>query len=192
QDQLYRQFHLDEPWDSPHNRPLVEKMPDIFRSPASKAGAGKTNYVVPVGNGALWSSVTDRPSIQQITDGTSNTIMIVEVDDAHAVIWTKPDDLEFDPKAPKRNIGSLQGNGFHVAFADGSTRLIDANIDDALLAALFTRAGGEPIDRSKLDSDPTGAAARPGGMNATPQSVEPSPPWPLPPSGGKPVAPGRG
>jgi len=154
QDALYRQFHLDEPWDSPHNRPLIEKMPDVFRSPGSKAGSGKTNYVVPVGNGALWSTVTDEPKLQQVPDGTSNTIMIVEVDDAHAVTWTKPDDLEFDPKVPKRNIGSLQGNGFHVAFADGSTRLIGANVDDALLAALFTRAGGEPIDRSKLDADP--------------------------------------
>ncbi|MGO9115079.1 MAG: protein kinase domain-containing protein [Thermoguttaceae bacterium] len=154
QDALYRQFHLNEPWDSPHNRPLIEKMPDLFRSPGSRTGAGKTNYAVPVGNGALWSNVTDKPKLEQVTDGASNTIMIVEVDDAHAVTWTKPDDLEFDPKAPKRNIGSLQGDGFHVVLADGSTRLIGANIDDALLAALFTRAGGEPIDGSKLDSDP--------------------------------------
>jgi serine/threonine-protein kinase len=190
QDALYRQFKLNEPWDSPHNRPLIEKMPDVFRSPGSKAEAGKTNYVVPVGSGALWSNASDEPKLQQVTDGTSNTIMIVVVDDAHAVTWTKPDDLEFDPKAPKRNIGSLQGDGFHVAFADGSTRLIGANVDDMLLAALFTRDGGEPIDRSKLDSDPTGAAARPGDMNATPQPVEPTPAV-APPTGGIPVAPGR-
>jgi serine/threonine protein kinase len=158
QDALYRQFHLDEPWDSPHNRPLVEKMPEIFRSPGSTAQAGKTNYVVPVGNGALWSSKSDEPRLVEITDGCSNTIMIVAVDDAHAVTWTQPDDLVFDPKSPRKNIGSPQGGGFLAAFADGAVRLIGGNVSDATLAALFTRAGGEPVDQSQLDANAGGGA----------------------------------
>ena len=36
QQALYDQFHLDEPWDSPHNRTLIAKMPAIFRCPAEK------------------------------------------------------------------------------------------------------------------------------------------------------------
>ena len=53
QKQLFDQFHLDEPWDSAHNKTLIEKMPVVFRSPKSQAQKGKTNYLVPVGNGAL-------------------------------------------------------------------------------------------------------------------------------------------
>ena len=48
--QLYDQFHLDEPWDSEHNRTLIEKMPRVFRCPASKLGGqGRTSYLVAVG-----------------------------------------------------------------------------------------------------------------------------------------------
>ena len=32
QEDLYKQFHLDEPWDSEHNLPLVKKMPDCYAS----------------------------------------------------------------------------------------------------------------------------------------------------------------
>ena len=30
QHDLYKRFHLDEPWDSEHNKKLLEKMPEIF------------------------------------------------------------------------------------------------------------------------------------------------------------------
>ena len=36
--------------------------------------------------------------IADVTDGTSNTILFVEADDDHAVVWTAPDDLAYDPK----------------------------------------------------------------------------------------------
>ena len=37
QDTLYKEFHLDEPWDSEHNKKLLAKMPKVFRAPGSKA-----------------------------------------------------------------------------------------------------------------------------------------------------------
>jgi hypothetical protein len=48
QKELYEQFHLDEPWDSKHNRALIAKMPPIYRTPGAPAAAGKTRFVVPV------------------------------------------------------------------------------------------------------------------------------------------------
>ncbi len=145
QEQLYKQFHLNEPWDSPHNKTLIEKMPADFRSPKSKAAAGLTNYLVPVGDGALYSSPRDEPQFKDITDGLSSTIMTVEVDDRHAVVWTKPDDLPFDPQDPKKGIGNLFEDGFHAAFCDGSVRFLRKTIDPKTLKALMTRAGGEMI-----------------------------------------------
>ena len=148
---LYKQFHLDEPWDSPHNKPLIEKMPAVFRSPKSKAAKGFTNYVVPVGGGALYSSREGRAeAIKDITDGTSHTIMLVEVDDEHAVPWTKPDDMPFDPADPKKGIGSLYEQGFIAAYCDGSVHFMQNSIDPKTLKALFTRAGGEQIDFTKF------------------------------------------
>ena len=38
-DDLYREFHLDEPWDSVHNKTLLSKMPDVYKAPGSGCGA---------------------------------------------------------------------------------------------------------------------------------------------------------
>ena len=46
QDALYKQFHLDEPWDSEHNKALVAQMPAAYKHPRSTvAGEGKTHYL---------------------------------------------------------------------------------------------------------------------------------------------------
>jgi hypothetical protein len=147
---LYDQFHLDEPWDGPHNRPLVDKMPAIYRSPLSKnKEPGRTNYLLPVGNGAGFSA--DQPtSMRDISDGTSNTIMIVEADDDRAVIWTKPDDWQFDPNKPAQGLGHLNNGEFLTAFFDDHGQAISVSIDPKTLKALFTRAGGEVVDTNSL------------------------------------------
>ena len=45
-EQLYREFKLDQPWDSPHNRALLPRIPDVYQSP--DAADEKTNYLVPI------------------------------------------------------------------------------------------------------------------------------------------------
>jgi hypothetical protein len=145
---FYKQFRLDEPWDSPHNLALVEKMPSVYRLPLSKSPAGRTNYLLPVGNGAVFEP--DKSIMfKDITDGSSNTIMVVTVDDAHAAIWTKPDDWPFDPQHPTAGLGHFFKRGFATAFCDGSVHTLawpEKPKDLARLRALFTRASGETID----------------------------------------------
>jgi hypothetical protein len=125
-------------------------MPAIYQSPLSKnKEPGRTNYLLPVGNGAGFSA--DQPtSMRDISDGTSNTIMIVEADDDRAVIWTKPDDWQFDPNKPAQGLGHLSNGEFLAAFFDDHGQAISVSIDPKTLKALFTRAGGEPIDTSSL------------------------------------------
>ena len=94
--------------------------------------------------GALYSSAKDEPTFKNITDGTSHTIMLVEVDDEHAVPWTKPDDMPFDPADPKKGVGSRYEQGFFAAYCDGSVRFIKKTIDPKTLKALMTH-GGEMI-----------------------------------------------
>ncbi|MFP6674634.1 MAG: DUF1559 domain-containing protein, partial [Pirellulaceae bacterium] len=38
QSALYNQFHLDEPWDSPHNKSLLPMMPELYQSPNMPRG----------------------------------------------------------------------------------------------------------------------------------------------------------
>ncbi|MEM7457390.1 MAG: DUF1559 domain-containing protein, partial [Planctomycetota bacterium] len=81
QGELYQQFHLDEPWDSPHNLTLIDKMPAIYQAPGSSndRSSGLSNCRRPNGNGAMFRDYTPI-EFKDITDGTSNPVMIVEVD----------------------------------------------------------------------------------------------------------------
>ena len=125
-------------------RKLIDKMPEIYHSPKSKLKEpGKTNYVVPVGPGTVFEG-REGMTIKDITDGTAHTIMAVEVDDAHAVIWTKPDDLPYDPKEPSKGLGGLYKNFFAALFCDGSVRIIHLPCPDDKLRAAFSAAAGDP------------------------------------------------
>jgi hypothetical protein len=141
---LYDQFHLDEPWDSEHNKKLIAKMPVQYRSPMSKLKDFRSNYVVPVGPGTVFEG-HEGMSFKDIKDGTSHTIMAVEVDDDHAVIWTKPDDLSYDPKEPAKGLGGVYKNCFIALFCDGFVRLIKLPCPDDKLRAAFSAAGGDPM-----------------------------------------------
>ena len=146
---LYKQFHLDEPWDSEHNKPLIAKMPRVLADPRGKsAGEGLTRYVVPAGKDTVFEGdKACRP--EDITDGMSNTLLIVEVGADKAVTWTKPDDLEFDPKEPLAGLGALSDDGFAAAFCDGSVRMIRKAIDPETLRWLILRNDGHAIDPAK-------------------------------------------
>ena len=136
---------MDEPWDSPNNKALIPMMPRTYKTPGSpKMIDGKASYLAVVGKGLMFEGEKGR-TFAEITDGTSNTIMFVEVNPDHEVTWTKPDDWEYDSKNPKAGIGAAQLRGCYVAFGDGSVHLMPATVDAKALEALLTIAGGELV-----------------------------------------------
>jgi hypothetical protein len=149
QQPLYDQFHLNEPWDSPHNKALIEQMPAVYRSPNSTGKPGISNYLGVGGADGVF--VRPQPgdkrgtSIAQITDGTSNTIMTLEVPDASAVIWTKPGDFAPNKEDPKRGLLGVRPGGFLAGFTDGSVQFIVESIDAEMLRRLFSKADGQPV-----------------------------------------------
>ncbi len=145
EEELYKEFHLDEPWDSPHNKTLLARMPAVYKSTHNQpADPNSTFYQVFTDKGALFDTKGKGTKIVDVADGTSSTIAIVEA--AKAVPWTKPEDLPFDPEKDLPKFGGLGfSSGFHVALADGSVRFIQTTIDPKILKALITRAGGEVL-----------------------------------------------
>jgi hypothetical protein len=143
QESLYKEFRLDEPWDSEHNRKLIERMPDVYRL-TTGLPPGKTLVQLPVGATTAWPEGRGL-AIREFTDGTSNTILAVETDDEHAVVWTQPIDLAFDPANPTAGLGSHFGEGFLTLSADGAGHFIPRDVKPDTLRALFTPAGREPV-----------------------------------------------
>lgn len=147
QQALYDQFHLDEPWDSPHNSKLIEQLPPVYQSPGFDDGnrAGKTVYLAATGDAALFKGAK-KLTFSDITDGTSNTIMMVEAVRDRAVIWSKPDDLKVDAANPLAGLTNARPNGFQALFCDGSVRFIANNIDPETMRRLLNPRDGKPVN----------------------------------------------
>jgi hypothetical protein len=165
QQALFNQFHLDEAWDSPHNLKLARTIPTPYINPSypKLASEGKTNYLLPVHPGSVFPPATGEPvekpsqflgrewysaagtEYKSITDGSSNTVMIVEAPPTLAVPWTKPSDWEVDLAMAIESLRGENNKSISAAFCDGSAHVWD--LDDEYLKRnlpkFVTRDGGE-------------------------------------------------
>ncbi len=144
---LYDEFNKDEPWDSEHNKTLISRMPAVYTCPSGSrtlAKAGKTTYLTPRGPATIFRG-TEAVKIQDVTDGTSNTIFVVDASDAAAVTWTKPDDWDISAGLKVQSLFGHHPKGTNVGFADGSVRFLKETITTKDLHDLTTRNGGEII-----------------------------------------------
>jgi hypothetical protein len=145
---LYKQFNQNEPWDSEANKKLIEKMPKVFAPIRVKAKAGETFYRGFEGPGTVFEKGLNI-RIASITDGTSNTALVVEA--GEPVVWTKPDDLPFDPAKDLPKLGGLFDGEFNMLLCDGSVRPVRKDFDAAMMKLVIQRADGNVIDFGGLD-----------------------------------------
>ena len=140
---MHDQFKLDEPWNSPHNKPLLARMPYVYGpfngEPASEPYA--TFYQVFVGKGAAFEGKNGMCLRNDFPDGPATTFLIVEA--GKAVPWTKPEDLPYTPDQPLPALGGISKNGFRAAFVAGFVSFIKKDTSEAMLRALITRNGGK-------------------------------------------------
>jgi hypothetical protein len=148
QQDLYKEFKLDEPWDSEHNKKLIERMPKIYAPIHVKAMTGETFYQVFTGKDALFGPGKNPRLSRDIPDGTSITGMVFEAGDP--VIWTKPADLLFDEKKPLPKLGGLFDGKCHVALCDSSVWLLKKDPDEKEMKKFIMSAGGDGVDADKI------------------------------------------
>ena len=86
-------------------------------------------------------------SFARVTDGLSNTAMVVEAGDP--VEWSRPDELEYAAGKPLPRVGGIFGDGFHILLADGSPAFLKVSTPPETLKALITANGGEIVDFRK-------------------------------------------
>ena len=138
---LYAKFHLDEPWDSPHNLSLIEPIPSVFACPTDRTRKpGTTGYQAVIGADTAFTPDFKPLRIQDFSDGTTNTLLIGET--RRCVPWTKPEDLPFNMSVPLSGLGSAHDRpdaGFNALFADGHARFIKNTVSASTLDAILTR-----------------------------------------------------
>jgi hypothetical protein len=164
QDNLYKQFNLDEPWDSPSNIKLLSQMPKIYANPNEPDVTSKTYYRGFSSPGAVFEHRPGaRPmlnkqkldqgplaklepfSLGSVKDLPGETILFIEAGDP--VEWTKPEDLDATAGKPFPPLGGmkLQRNRIQVGFLDGGVKMIRNDLPETTLRAMVTHRGGETI-----------------------------------------------
>jgi len=142
----YSQYNFAEPWNGPNNAKLAIHMSSNYRCPEDSLSPPQmTNYVAVVVSGTIWPE-GKQATLSDLIDGTSNTLMIVEI--AHSDIHCmEPRDLPveelaawLDPKHKPQLLGNHIEGGL-VAYADGHVEMLSRDVAIERLRALVTAAG---------------------------------------------------
>jgi serine/threonine protein kinase len=141
QENLYNSLDLTQAWDSPRNRAFTQMPLKVFEDPSgsSNSNASRSNYVFVTGRGAMFEEGKST-RMADVTDGLSNTLMMVEVKD-YGVNWAEPRDV--DLSRPARLPAGDHGRSHLVLMGDGSVKVLTSDLTPAEVRALATRDGGE-------------------------------------------------
>jgi prepilin-type processing-associated H-X9-DG protein len=141
----YDRYNFNERWDSVQNLALLSERPVTYGCPTSLSDpkSTKTSYFVVTGPGTLYDG-PKWPSFADISDGTSNTIMLVE-NPGSSVDWLEPRDITVDEFLTMTSTAVQGGHpgGINVVLCDGSVRFLATPLDPVLAKAMLSPNGGE-------------------------------------------------
>jgi len=151
---LHERYNFDEPWNSPNNLAVTNTVIPVYTCPSclpsgDSAGSTETNYMVITGRGTVFDG-TKAARFSDITDGTANTILLVEVVGT-GINWAEPVDLDVgNMQFPNVTGGSTSPDSHHpgglnAALCDGTVHFLSETMRHQVFDALITKGGGEPI-----------------------------------------------
>ncbi|MCA9084024.1 MAG: DUF1559 domain-containing protein [Planctomycetaceae bacterium] len=165
QQALYSAINRNSAWDGPQNKVVADTAVPVFQNPSQRRPAdnpGSMDYVgiAGIGPNAAELPIEDQRAgifgfdrstrIRDITDGTSNTLMVSDaVSPNRSFMQGGSMSIRGFSQQPYVNgpdgIGSPHAGGFQAVLADGSVRFISAEVDPKVLEALATMHGGERV-----------------------------------------------
>lgn len=142
QEALYKEYRLDQPWDSEANLAVLRKMPALFRSPNDALTSTNSSYFALTGSGTVFDG-NEGTKLQDIEDGTAATLLFAEA--KRAVPWTKPEDISYDSAQPVPALGAWRPDEFLIVLCDGSVLPVPSGegADKALLKPWIEKSDGQ-------------------------------------------------
>jgi hypothetical protein len=144
---LHDRYDFNAPWDADANVNLATLMPKTYALDVDyRRGLSITNYAAVVGAQTVWPGAIGRKP-DEVTDGASNTILIVENRGA-LLHWMAPRDLTFAAMTFQINRPDEISSRYTdpaVVMLDGAVMRLHADITPQTVRALLTVAGGEPL-----------------------------------------------
>ena len=147
QKKLYDTIDLTKAWDDPVNAEAAQAMPHVYGCPSvGHSSPGMTVYLAVAGPGCCFQPGQPRP-FSEITDGLSNTLLVIEVSKPHAVHWMAPQDAD---ETLILSLGKVTKDlhhtgGMHGLLGDGSIHFLSVNLEADKWKGLCTIAGNEQI-----------------------------------------------
>jgi hypothetical protein len=143
---LYQHIDLSKPWNDPANALAFQRVVPTYLCPSRKSDPEKTTYLAIIGVNTCFRPVRSL-NLEEVTDGVSNTLAVVEVSAEHAVHWMSPHDADLVLLLGlSQEKDSLQHTGgYHTLLFDGSVRFLSINLQESILRALVSATGNEEV-----------------------------------------------
>ena len=142
---LYETIDLSKPWDDPANAEACNTKMPVFHCPSDSCPQNHTTYLASIASNGCFR-LTEPRLLSEITDGLSETLMVIEVPSEQSVPWMSPKDadeplvLSIGPESKLAHTG-----GSHAALCDGSVRFLSTAMPAATRRALISVAGGDKV-----------------------------------------------
>ncbi len=142
---IYQQIDLNKPWNDPVNVQFNSISMPQYQCPSSPLAPGLTTYQVVIDTKGLFPGATSL-TFRNVTDGTSNTLAVVESTPASAKCWMEPSDLDLSGYLIDSQGATSHTFGANVLMADGSVRFLPKSADDNTRTSMVTAMGGEVLN----------------------------------------------
>ena len=142
QQALYNAIDLSKPWDDPVNQAISSTVVPAYTCPSAGEATTMTVYQVIVDPSGVFPGAS-QTNFSQITDGTSNTVLVTETSMADAVPWMSPQDSDaqkFTAVGATHHTG-----GSNCAMCDAAVKFLPSALDSKVRQSIITRAGGETV-----------------------------------------------
>lgn len=153
QNDLYKSIDFSKPWDDPANAEARETVIEAYCCPSVVLEDCMTPYCGVFGPDSVFSGSVPR-ELSEVTDGSSNTIVLLEVDADHAVHWMSPYDVNEDVLlALEPESGMNHEGGMIAAFLDGHMEFLSHDQIRYDLGAMLTIAGDDGLAEEPTEED---------------------------------------